>query len=191
MDTAIHHLETHYKGLLVHITVEYHDACERTTRELIRKVKSDLALMQGRAGYPKLYVEILEGAFSVHSHIIALIPFSLAKRLQGYSYSSHISVGWVHDVYGLRNYLLKEMTPQAAYGSGIRRNKGSHPLGKGGGDRCRLSKALESALAEGGQLPADTSRKRAYASRSLASSAYKARNGDDSEADSGTGIESV
>jgi hypothetical protein len=45
----------------------------------------------------------------------------------------------------LKSYCLKEMTTQAAYRTGIRRIKGSHPLPEGG-DRVRVSPAVRDAL---------------------------------------------
>lgn len=165
LDTATHFLSQQFGKQNVYVCVEAHHADERQGRELFRKVKSDICQLQGRAGFPKWHVELLEAKNGVHSNIICCLPVSYAKRLKDYSYGPQLSVSAVYDMTGLRNYLLKESTPQAVYGTGIRRQKGSHPLGEGGGDRLRLSKALREDMISGGLLSPNLVR--TYASRSL------------------------
>jgi hypothetical protein len=109
-------------------------------------------------------VEMLEGKNGVHSNIIGPLPMKYASKLFNYSYGSQIFIKRIYDMTGLRNYLFKEATPQAAYKQSFRRNKGSHRLGEGGGDRCRLSRALSVTLSNNGLI---TPYKRTYASHTL------------------------
>lgn len=113
-------------------------------------MKSDFGQQQ-RRGLPRYSVEVLETGPNVHSNIIGPCPRDLAKRLtRSRVYGENIVVKRVTDMPGLVGYLLKEATPQAAYGKSFRRNKGSHRLGEGGGDRVRLSNELASVLIEEG-----------------------------------------
>ena len=162
---ATHYLESLFPKKNVWIVVERHDATERAARELIRDVKEDFGQLQLRAGFPRWHVDALESAYGVHSNLIGPLPLQVAKRLQGYAYGSRLHIRRVYDMPGLvSGYLLKEATPQAAYGKSFRRNKGSHRLGEGGGDRIRLSSRLEAALLEKGVIEPH---KRTYAARSL------------------------
>lgn len=164
-DTATHFLEQQYGRKNVYVCVEFHHLNEALGREGIRKFKSDFAQLQRRAGYPGWYVEVLEAKGGVHSNLIGPLPVTYAKRLEDYSYGPQISVKRISDMPGLRNYLLKESTPQAVFGTGVRRDKGPHPLGEGGGDRVRLSTALRGELIDRGLLPDNLVR--TYASRGL------------------------
>ena len=132
--------------------MEHHDADEWAVRKLIRTVKSRIWQIMNRAGLEPLYIEVLEGKHQVHSHIIACMPIKIAEKLNRYCFSHYIDVRPVKNIKNLRNYLLKEATPQAAYGTDIRRDKGSHGLGKGGGDRVRMSKALKERLLQLGLI---------------------------------------
>lgn len=155
---ATAHLEKHFPKEAVFVTVEAHDVSEREARNLFRKVKSDISQMQARAGVPKFLVEVLEAKHSVHSHIVAVLPFEVAKRLENYSYGVNITrkgVGAIYDMAGLRDYyLVKELLIETPV-----------PLGEGGGSRVRLSKALRAELIAAGLIPANT--KQTYATRSL------------------------
>lgn len=154
---ATSYLEQHFPKEAVFVTVEAHDQDERTARALIRKVKSDICQLQARAGLPKYCIEVLEAKHSVHSHLIAVLPFEDAKRLENYSYGGNITrrgIRAVTDMSGLTDYLLKEIVKPSP-----------KPLGEGGGDRVRLSKALRAELVAAGLIPADV--KSTYASRSL------------------------
>jgi hypothetical protein len=96
----------------------------------------------------------------------------IAKKLNGYCFKHHVDIRPIYHLKSLRNYLLKEATPQAVYKTGVRRNKGSHRLGEGGGDRVRLSKALKDRLLqEGLMLPY----RRTNASRCLSEETYICR----------------
>ena len=165
LEEAFYWLEKNHKRLVL-ITVADHDATETDVRKLIKRVRSDVVQLQGRCRQPKYWIEVLEGKQQVHSHIVACLPVAQAKRLKKYCYGAFLDITEVYDVKGLRNYLLKESTPQAAHGKGIRCNKGSQQLGKGGGDRVRMSKALKAKLDQAGLIQPY---RRTYASRDLAS----------------------
>jgi hypothetical protein len=76
-------------------------------------------------------------------------------------YGRNVLAEPVTDVDGLKGYLLKEATPQAAFRTGLRRVKGSHPLAEGG-DRVRLSPALRDTLIRAERV---TPYQRTYAAR--------------------------
>lgn len=171
LDIATHWLAKHHNQL-VHITVEQHEGSEREARDLISRFKSDVVRLQRYFGLPAYWAEVLEGKRQVHSHTIACIPIAYAKRLYSHAYGQKLKIVKIYDIKKLRNYLLKEATPQAVYGTGIRRNRGSHKLGLGGGDRVRLSKALRGKLLQEGHLQPS---RRTYASRSLATNSTRIR----------------
>ncbi len=162
VDAALHFLASHYGKQLVYVTIEAHDLDEKAARLLIRKAKSHFGELQRRAGLPRYNAEVLEGQHAVHSHIVGPLPWSYATQFQNYAYGEQLCVKRVYDIDGLQNYLLKEATPEAAYRTSIRRRKGSHVLGEGGGDRVRLSRDLSAALERKGVIQRH---KRTYASR--------------------------
>jgi hypothetical protein len=155
------------------VTVEAYAKTEREARALFRKVKSDIALRQRRAGARRvLWLEILEGEPAVHSHIVA--AFHSQAEVEGTAdslnrssvYGETVFAEPVSDWAGLTGYLAGEATPQAwfAAGKSFPRVAGSHRLGEGGGDRVRLSPDLEAALLRAGRVEP---RKRTYAARAL------------------------
>jgi hypothetical protein len=131
-------------------------------------LKSHIATEQRRNGFPAFMVEVLEGEPKLHSNIIAPLPRDAAKRIaRSKAYSGYVDMKSVTvaagGMVGLRDYLLKEATPQAAFKKAFRRNKGSHLL-EGGGDRVRLSEEFEAALLAEGRIEPYN---RTYASRAL------------------------
>ena len=157
---------------LVWLVLEAHDEGEQVARWLADRVKADIGQMQRRSGAPRYVLELLEGACEVHSNIIAPVPRGLAARSlierveRSGVYGDHAKGQLVRDVDGLMGYLRKEATPEAhfAFGYRFRREKGSHPLGEGGGDRVRLSRDLEHAMLATGRMQPRT---RTYRKRGL------------------------
>jgi hypothetical protein len=150
---AIHRMRRAGRSL-IHITVEAHDASEHEVRRRIARVKADFGQIQVRAGDPRHMVEVLESSPNVHAHITGPTPKGhrpehiIVRLKRSKVYGDGIEGGAVYDAAGLVNYLCKEATTQARYAAcnSFRRNKGSHKLGDGGGDRVRLSKQLEADL---------------------------------------------
>jgi hypothetical protein len=148
-------------------------ADERAIRSRIRDFKSDLARAQRRSGLPACcWLEILEGRPAVHSNILFPLDGPKAQRLiEGLLRSSkfpgdelHIAEAEGADWFVA--YCSAERVTQARYvgvGRLAKRLPGSHPLGMGGGDRVRVSKALEAELLDRGVRPWSHT----YASRSL------------------------
>jgi hypothetical protein len=142
---------------------------ERAMREQIRLFKQIVAKEQARAGLPGCFwVEMLEGKPAVHSNL--LFPLKgegdriAARMLESERFSGDMLDIQRTNARAFVGYCAKERTPQARYVGGVgnlaRRLKGSHPLGAGGGDRVRLSKAL---MGELGVIP----HRRVYAARTL------------------------
>jgi hypothetical protein len=114
--------------------------------------------MQTKYDLPAYSVAVLETRGGLHAHITFIGTRAIARRLQSSSvFGELIDVRLVTDPNGLaRKYLSKERTPQAGYGREHLlggRLKGSHRL-EGGGDRVRLSRALERDAIEAGYVDA-------------------------------------
>jgi hypothetical protein len=119
---------------------------------------------------------VLETRGGLHAHIAFIGTRDIAGRLQSSSaFGELIDVRPVTDSNGLvRKYLSKERTPQAGYGREHLlggRLKGSHRL-VGGGDRVRLSRALERDAIEASYVGAW---QHSNASRSFDRRAYRPR----------------
>jgi hypothetical protein len=137
---------------------------EKMVRALARRVKSDIALRQRRAGMRRVHsVSVFEALGrdkqpKFGAHIVALMPDGassdqLIASLNGSkAYGQHVLAKPVVDWPGLTNYLLKEATPQAQYRKGFRRIGGSIPLGALGGDRVVLSNDLKDRLLRNGRI---------------------------------------
>ncbi len=147
------------KGPLAFVSVTAAD--EPIVRDLARKLKSDIALRQRRAGMRRgpFWGEVREtktrdGSPKPGVHIVAPMPSAPARDRLVTAINSSSAYGDTfaehgHDRETLKSYCLKEMAPEAAYGTGIRRMKGSHPLPEGG-DRVRVSPAVRDALIQSG-----------------------------------------
>ena len=115
-----------------------------------------------------MHAKARDGSPKVNAHVIAPMPDApqrdkLVAAVNGSSvYGHHALADPVTNLEGLKGYLLQEMTPQAAWRTGIRRNKGSHPLGELGGDRVRVSDAVREGLERSGRMERWT---RTYAAR--------------------------
>jgi Helix-turn-helix len=143
------------KGPLAFVSVTA--AFEPVVRELSRKVKSYVALRQDRAGMRRgpFWGEVRETKARDETpkpgvHIVAPMRSAVDRDRLVDAINSSAAFGntlakRAPPVEVLKSYCLKEMTTQAAYQTGIRRIKGSHPLPEGG-DRVRVSPAVRDAL---------------------------------------------
>lgn len=159
------------------IVFEAHHASEWEARSQIIELQKRLTKYQGRAGIrngSRFWLNMLEAKCQVHANIIVTAPqkgIAMIERLiDSSAFGSGIQIKRIDNADTLRNYLMKEATPQAAWaakqsGTGFRREKGSHPLGAGGGDRLKLSGDLRSALVAANIVQPY---RRTYAARSLA-----------------------
>jgi hypothetical protein len=121
-------------------------------------------------------VAVFETKGGLHAHITFIGTPEIATRLQSSSaFGELVDFRPVTDSNGLvRKYLSRERTPQAGYGREYKlggRLKGSHRL-EGGGDRVRLSRALERDAIEAGYVDAW---QHSNARRSLERRAYRLR----------------
>jgi hypothetical protein len=158
-----------------HLTAAAHHLPEWDFRNLVRPLKSSIALTQRRAAMKRVYwAEVLEGAPTVHAHLIVPMPRGRAEKLLGLMTSekfarhdhtdgdgvmtSFLNVQVIdkpRELDDVLAYLLKTTSPQAwrAIGMSAPRRPGSHPLGEGvGGDRVRLSRDLEEVLTRSGKI---------------------------------------
>jgi hypothetical protein len=113
---------------------------------------------QTKYNLPAYSVTVLETRGGLHAHIAFIGTRDIAGRLQSSSaFEELIDVRPVTDSNGLvRKYLSKERTSQAGYGREHLlggRLRGAHRL-EGGGDRVRLSRALERDAIEAGYVDA-------------------------------------
>ena len=114
-------------------------------RTAIADIWKRITKLQAQYELPAYSAVVFETRGGLHAHITFIGTGEIARRLQRSSVFA-IDVRPVTDSNGLvRKYLSKERTPQAGYGREHvldGRLKGSHRL-EGGGDRVRLSRALE------------------------------------------------
>jgi hypothetical protein len=127
-------------------------------RSAIADVWKRITRLQTKYDLPAYSVAVLETKGGLHAHITFIGTRDIARRLRSSSiFAELIDVRPVTDPNGLaRKYLSKERTPQAGYGREYMlggRLKGSHRL-EGGGDRVRLSRALERDATEAGYVDA-------------------------------------
>jgi hypothetical protein len=125
-------------------------------RSAIADVWKRITRLQTKFDLPAYSVAVFETRGGLHAHITFIGTLDIARGLQSSSVFA-IDVRPVTDSNGLvRKYLSKERTPQAGYGREYLlggRLKGSHRL-EGGGDRVRLSRALERDAIEAGYVDA-------------------------------------
>ena len=123
-------------------------------RRVVDTFLKTLVVEQRKAGLPQDWLLVWETIGGLHTHIIFIGNRRIVDIVQRSArFGNHLRVRWVYDLPGLPTYLSKERTPQTEYaiGTTIRggRKPGSHQL-PGGGDRVRLSEALErDAIAAG------------------------------------------
>ena len=154
--------------MFVTIQAGHRPDAENIVRRLTRRVRSDIAQLQRRAGMRRVLTTTVfealgrNGSPKFNSHIVAVMPSALAREKAIISLNRSSSYGDnIFDVKGalvlaesvtywsgLSTYLLKEATPQAWFGAGksFRRVGGSIPLGALGGDRVVVSRAVKAAL---------------------------------------------
>jgi hypothetical protein len=142
---AVHFMEIHLRrrARLWWVTTN-----KDMARATIADIWKRITRLQRSSGLPQYSVAVFEGAAGrLHAHITFIGNRDIARRLKGSSaFGALIEVEPVTDLDSLvRGYLAKERTPQAGYGRNHLlggRLRGSHRL-DGGGDRVRLSEALE------------------------------------------------
>jgi hypothetical protein len=127
-----------------------------TPRQLIADIQKRVTRLQTEFHLPGYNVTVFETRGGTHAHLIFIGTRKLAKRLEASAaFGSLIHVRPVTDRNGLAlKYLAKERTPQAGYRRGHilgGRIRGSHRL-EGGGDRVRLSQALERDAIQAGYV---------------------------------------
>ena len=160
--------------LFISIEAGRSPAAENIVRAMTRRVRSDVALRQRRAGMRRVLMTTVFEARDrkkrekFNSHIVAVMPDVSARDkaingLNGLSAYVGMAAGYSESSFPvfaepvtkwapLTTYLAKEATPQAAYRKGIRRVGGSIPLGARGGDRVVLSRDLRAALEQSGKI---------------------------------------
>jgi hypothetical protein len=166
-------------GVFISIEAGRSRDAERIVRGLTRRIRSDIAQCQRRAGMQRvLSITVFEALGrdkqpKFGAHIVAVMPNATARdrlieRLNGSTAygknSATVLAKPVTNWRGLPGYLLKEATPQAWHGAGksFRRLGGSIPLGDLGGNRVILSNDLRDALLRAGRIEPS---QRTYAKR--------------------------
>jgi hypothetical protein len=127
-----------------------------STRSFISNVWKRIGRLQAKYDLPAYSLTVLETRGGLHAHITFIGTEKVARRLEHASaFLGLVDIRQAPDPNGLvRIYLAKERTPQAGYGREHMfggRLKGSHRL-DGGGDRVRLSRALERDAIEAGYV---------------------------------------
>ena len=127
---ALHYMRRRGPCLFVSIEAGRAPCAEREVRGLARRVRSDIALRQRRAGRRRVLSATVFEALGrdrqrkFGAHIVALMPDAgardrLVESLNASSiYGSNIVAKPVSKWLGLTTYLLKEATPQAWFGAG-------------------------------------------------------------------------
>lgn len=149
---------------------------EKTVRDLVSRVRSDIALYQGRGGMRKKHaVTVFEalgrdGSPKFNGHVVAIARDAahrdkIIQALNGSkAYGKNILADPVTEWEKVTTYLLKEATQQAQYRRDFRRIGGSIPLGELGGNRVIPSDDLKNTLISKGAIKPFS---RTYAARVL------------------------
>jgi hypothetical protein len=143
---AVHFMEAHFHRQRAGLWLATTD--KGTARAVIANIWKRITRQQRKHNLPQYSVVVFEGAAGrLHAHITFTGNRDIGRHLKASAaFGSMVSVQPVTDLDGLvRGYLAKERTPQAGYGRNHLlggRLRGSHRL-DGGGDRVRLSVALE------------------------------------------------
>ncbi len=168
------HMRQRWPALFVSIEAGRSLDAERVVRAMTRRVRSDLAQRQRRAGMRRVRMTTVFEALGrdkqpkFGAHVVAVMPNAAARdgaieALNGSSAYADMAAGLsesghpvlakpVTDWAGLTTYLLKEATSQAQYRRRFRRIGGSIALGIRGGDRVILSSDLRDALVRSGKV---------------------------------------
>jgi hypothetical protein len=135
-------------GFFVSVEAGRGPDAENVVRALTRRVRSDIAQRQRRAGMQRVRMTTVFEALGrdkqpkFGAHVVAVMPNAAARDRAIESlncspaYEGHVCAKRVWSWNGLTRYLLKEATPQAQYRKGFRRIGGSILLGVRGGDRA-------------------------------------------------------
>jgi DNA-binding transcriptional regulator YiaG len=129
---------------------------EHEARAIVRAFTSQVAKVQKRAGLEQYWLRVHESSKGFHSNMVFPAPRGMDHDIRrweqfGKYLREEDAVQPVYDFDGLTNYLAKERPPNVKGGWKFgRREKGSHKLGAGGGDRVQFSQALRAdAVAAG------------------------------------------
>jgi hypothetical protein len=127
-----------------------------TSRPDISAIAKRITKLQCLHRLPPYRATVFETGGGLHAHMIFIANCDIIKRLRSSAiFGATIQADPVYNATGLSHgYLVKERTSQAGYGRERLlggRIKGSHRL-EGGGDRVRLSRALEQDAIEAGYV---------------------------------------
>jgi hypothetical protein len=122
-----------------------------SSRQAIADYQKRISRAQSAHGLPAYSMWVFETRPLLHAHIVFLGERDMADALRRSRLCVDANIERVTDPDGLKKYLAKERTPQAAY---RRRDLGGRIAGShrlpGGGDRVRLSRQLERDAIEAG-----------------------------------------
>lgn len=176
---SMHYLRLRGPCVFVSIEAGRSAEAEREVRRLTRRIKSDIAQRQRRAGMRKVVMVTVFEALGrdktpkFGAHLVVHMPDAaqcdkLISSLNGSAaYGVQVDARRVEEWAGLTTYLMKEATQQARYKQGFRTIGGAIPLGALGGDRVVLSPDLKSTLMNLGSIKPY---QRSYAKRAAAKS---------------------
>lgn len=134
------------------------DLPEAQAREVIRAFTSRIVRDQARAGLRPFWLRVMESGGGLHANILFVATPEMKRSLaSSEAFKPYLkrkkAIQWVDDFAGLASYLSKERPPVVKGGSRLgSRSKGSHKLGKAGGDRVTLSRELRDHAIEAGLI---------------------------------------
>jgi hypothetical protein len=129
------------------------DLSEHDAREVVRTFTSQVVKAQKRAGLDQYWLRVHESSGGFHSNLVFPAPQGMDSDIRRWEqFGDYLrrddAVQSVYDFDGLTDYLAKERPPNVKGGWQFgRREKGSHKLGAGGGDRVQFSQSLRAVAA--------------------------------------------
>jgi hypothetical protein len=132
------------------------DLSEHDAREVVRTFTSQVVKAQKRAGLEQYWLRVHESSGGFHSNLVFPAPQGMDSDIRRWEqFGDYLrrddAVQLVYDFNGLTDYLAKERPPNVKGGWQFgRREKGSHKLGAGGGDRVQFSRALRADVVAAG-----------------------------------------
>jgi hypothetical protein len=122
-------------------------------RSIIADIGKRITRLQAEHNLAQYHVTVFETSGGLHAHSVFVGNSDVVRALKGSG--AFIKIRAIFDANKLaRRYLIKERSPQAGYGRNHLlggRLRGSHRL-DGGGDRVRLSRALERDAIDAGYV---------------------------------------